>query len=146
MNDKKLKKGLILEGGAMRGMFTSGVLDVFLEEGIEFDGAIGVSAGATFGCNLKSRQIGRAIRYNKRFAHDWRYCSMRSLILTGDMYGTTLFQTSSTFLTARPTRQIQWNFTALLPTAKQAFLYIRNSKPATSMILPGCVQVPQCLL
>ena len=87
MKEVDVKKGLILEGGAMRGMFTSGVLDVFLENGIEFDGAIGVSAGATFGCNLKSRQIGRAIRYNKRFAHDWRYCSIRSLILTGDMYG-----------------------------------------------------------
>ena len=82
-----MKKGLILEGGAMRGMFTSGVLDVFLENGIEFDGAIGVSAGATFGCNFKSRQIGRAIRYNKRFSHDWRYCSVRSLIFTGDLYG-----------------------------------------------------------
>ena len=82
-----MKKGLILEGGAMRGMFSSGVLDVFLENGIEFDGAIGVSAGATFGCNFKSRQIGRAIRYNKRFSHDWRYCSMRSLIFTGDLYG-----------------------------------------------------------
>ena len=87
MQDKILKKGLVLEGGAMRGMFTSGVLDVFLENGIEFDGAIGVSAGATFGCNLKSRQVGRAIRYNKRFAHNWRYCSIRSLIFTGDMYG-----------------------------------------------------------
>lgn len=87
MQNTKIKKGLILEGGAMRGMFTSGVLDVFLENGIEFDGAIGVSAGATFGCNLKSRQAGRAIRYNKRFAHDWRYCSLRSLIFTGDMYG-----------------------------------------------------------
>lgn len=82
-----MKKGLILEGGAMRGMFTSGVLDVFLENGIEFDGAIGVSAGATFGCNFKSRQIGRAIRYNKRFCHEWRYCSVRSLIFTGDLYG-----------------------------------------------------------
>ena len=82
-----MKTGLILEGGAMRGMFTSGVLDVFMENGIEFDGAIGVSAGATFGCNFKSRQIGRAIRYNKRFAHDWRYCSVRSLLLTGDLYG-----------------------------------------------------------
>ncbi len=71
----------------MRGMFTSGVLDVFMENGINFDGAIGVSAGATFGCNLKSRQIGRAIRYNKQFAHDWRYCSILSLILTGDLYG-----------------------------------------------------------
>ncbi len=71
----------------MRGMFTSGVLDVLMENGIEFDGAIGVSAGATFGCNIKSRQPGRAIRYNKRFSHDWRYCSLRSLLTTGDLYG-----------------------------------------------------------
>ena len=68
-------------------MFTAGVLDVFMENGIEFDGAIGVSAGATFGCNFKSRQIGRAIRYNKRYAHEWRYCSIRSLLFTGDLYG-----------------------------------------------------------
>ena len=80
-------KGLVMEGGAMRGMFTAGVCDVLLENGINFDGAIGVSAGATFGCNFKSKQIGRAIRYNKRFAHDWRYCSFRSLFLTGDLYG-----------------------------------------------------------
>lgn len=79
-------KGLVLEGGAMRGMFTCGVLDVFMEEGITFDGAIGVSAGATFGCNLKSRQIGRAIRYNLRFAKDPRYCSIRSLLKTGNLY------------------------------------------------------------
>ena len=81
------KTGLVMEGGAMRGMFTAGVLDVLLENGIEFDGAIGVSAGATFGCNFKSKQIGRAIRYNKRFCKDWRYCSLRSLITTGDLYG-----------------------------------------------------------
>ncbi len=87
MSENKIKKGLILEGGAMRGMFTAGVLDVFMENGIEFDGAIGVSAGATFGCNFKSKQIGRAIRYNKRFGKNWRYCSILSLILTGDMYG-----------------------------------------------------------
>ena len=89
MNETKtnLKIGLVMAGGAMRGMFTAGVLDVFMENSIEFDGAIGVSAGATFGCNFKSRQIGRAIRYNKRFAHDWRYCSFRSLLLTGDLYG-----------------------------------------------------------
>ena len=49
-----------MEGGAMRGMFTAGVCDVLLENGINFDGAIGVSAGATFGCNFKSKQIGRA--------------------------------------------------------------------------------------
>ena len=71
----------------MRGMFTCGVIDVFMENGIIFDGAAGISAGATFGCNYKSHQIGRAIRYNKRYSRDWRYCSLRSLIKTGHLYG-----------------------------------------------------------
>ena len=71
----------------MRGMFTCGVIDVLMEHGIAFDGAAGISAGAVFGCNFKSRQIGRPIRYNKRFCNDWRYSSLRSLILTGDLYG-----------------------------------------------------------
>ena len=82
-----MKKGLIMEGGAMRGMFTCGVLDVFMENGVTFDGAAGISAGAVFGCNFKSRQNGRAIRYNKRFCSDPRYCSLRSLIKTGNLYG-----------------------------------------------------------
>lgn len=84
---ESVKRGLILEGGAMRGIFTCGVLDVFMENRITFDGAIGVSAGACFGCNFKSGQIGRAIRYNKKYASDPRYCSIRSLIKTGDLYG-----------------------------------------------------------
>ena len=82
-----MKSGLIMEGGAMRGMFTCGVIDVFMEEGIDFDGAAGISAGAVFGCNFKSRQIGRPIRYNKNYCRDPRYCSMRSLLKTGDLYG-----------------------------------------------------------
>ena len=61
-----MKKGLILEGGAMRGLFTAGVIDVMMENEIEFDGAVGVSAGAAFGCNYKSHQIGRVIRYNRK--------------------------------------------------------------------------------
>ena len=82
-----MKYGIVLEGGAMRGLFTAGVLDVFMENGISFDGAVGVSAGACFGCNLKSGQIGRSIRYNLRFAKDKRYCSVKSLVTTGDMFG-----------------------------------------------------------
>ena len=82
-----MKTALIMEGGAMRGMFTCGVTDVFLEEGITFDAAAGISAGACFGCNFKSRQAGRAIRYNKRYSRDKRFCSLRSLIKTGDLYG-----------------------------------------------------------
>lgn len=82
-----MKKGLVLEGGGMRGMFTSGVIDVMMENGIEYDGAVGVSAGACFGCNYKSRQSGRAMRYNLRYCADPRYCSFRSLIKTGDLFG-----------------------------------------------------------
>ena len=78
---------LSMEGGAMRGMFTCGVIDVFMENGITFDAAAGISAGAVFGCNYKSRQIGRPIRYNKRFSRDRRYCSVWSLLRTGDLYG-----------------------------------------------------------
>ena len=80
------KRGLVLEGGAMRGLFTSGILDVMMEAGIEPDGLIGVSAGAAFGCNYKSRQPGRAIRYNKRYARDKRYCSWQSWLKTGDLF------------------------------------------------------------
>ena len=82
-----MRTGLIMEGGAMRGMFTCGVIDVLMEAGISFDGAAGISAGAAFGCNFKSGQIGRPIRYNKRFCRDPRYCSLRSLLRTGDLYG-----------------------------------------------------------
>ena len=71
----------------MRGLFTAGVLDVLMERGVKFDGLVGVSAGTCFGCNYKSGQIGRVIRYNKRFARDPRYCSWKSLFTTGDLFG-----------------------------------------------------------
>ena len=83
-----MKTGLVLEGGAMRGMFTAGILDVFMEEGISFDGTIGVSAGAAFGVNYKTKQIGRAIRYNMRFCADKRYCGLWALLRDGNIYST----------------------------------------------------------
>lgn len=82
-----MAKGLVLEGGAMRGIFTAGVIDVLMENGFAFDGVIGVSAGACFGCNYISGQIGRTIRYNMKYAKDKRYCSVESFIRTGDIYG-----------------------------------------------------------
>ena len=81
-----MKKGLVLEGGAMRGLFTAGIIDVMMEAGVEPDGLIGVSAGAAFGCNYKSKQPGRAIRYNTRFAKDARYSGLKSLLTTGDYF------------------------------------------------------------
>ncbi|WP_295728059.1 patatin family protein [uncultured Muribaculum sp.] len=81
-----MKRGLILEGGAMRGLFSAGVIDVMMEHGLHPDGIVGVSAGAAFGCNYKSGQHGRALRYNQRFARDSRYCGIRSLISSGDLF------------------------------------------------------------
>lgn len=81
-----MRRGLVLEGGAMRGLWSAGVTDVMMEHGVEPDGLIGVSAGAAFGCNYKSRQIGRAIRYNTRFAKDARYSGIRSLLRSGNYF------------------------------------------------------------
>ena len=80
------KTGIVLEGGGMRGMYTCGILDVLMENRIYLDGMVGVSAGIAFGCNYKSRQIGRALRYNVRFAHDKRYSGLMSLLKTGNYY------------------------------------------------------------
>lgn len=78
--------GLVLEGGAMRGLFTAGIIDVMMRHEVWPDGLIGVSAGAAFGCNMKSRQIGRAIRYNMRFAKDKRYSGIESWLKTGNYF------------------------------------------------------------
>ena len=82
-----MKTGLVLEDTRSRVLFSAGVMDVLMEHQIAFDGAIGVSAGAAFGCNYKSRQPGRVIRYNTEYARDPRYCSLRSLFKTGDLFG-----------------------------------------------------------
>ena len=82
-----MKKGLVLEGGGLRSLFSAGVIDVMMENHITFDGMIGVSAGATFGSNYKSGQIGRALRYNIALKDDPRYISWRSFFKTGDLVG-----------------------------------------------------------
>ena len=79
--------GIVLEGGGLRGLYTSGVLDVLMENGLKFNSAVGVSAGAVFGSNLKSEQIGRGIRYNLKFSKNPHYKGFRSLLLTGDFFG-----------------------------------------------------------
>ena len=82
-----MKTGLVLEGGGMRGLFTAGILDVLMENDVTFDGVVGVSAGATFGCNFISHQIGRVLRYNMSQRKNPKYMGIRSLIKTGDFVG-----------------------------------------------------------
>ena len=80
-----MKVGLVLEGGAMRGLYTAGVLDAFMDYDIKADGLIGVSAGALFGVNYISKQRGRTLRYNKKYVNDKRYMGLSSLIKTGNI-------------------------------------------------------------
>ena len=82
------KTGLVLEGGGMRGIYTAGVLDVFLEQNIQVDGVIGVSAGAIHGCSFVAGQRERSIRYNLKYCRDPQYMSFRSLLKTGELCGT----------------------------------------------------------
>lgn len=83
-----MKTGLVLEGGAMRGIYTAGALDVLMERRLFFDAVIGVSAGAIHGCNYVSNQLGRSIRYYRKYSRDPRFLSVRSLLRTGNMVDT----------------------------------------------------------
>lgn len=83
-----MKIGLVLEGGAMRGMYTAGVLDTFLDNDIKVDSVVGVSAGALFGVNYLSGQKGRVIRYNKRFNGDKNYMGLIPLLREGNIVST----------------------------------------------------------
>ncbi|MCD8196830.1 MAG: patatin family protein [Lachnospiraceae bacterium] len=83
-----MKTGLVLEGGAMRGIYTAGVLDAFMEQEIHVDGVIGVSAGALHGCSYVSGQHGRSIRYYMKYMRDPRFMSFRSFLKTGNLVET----------------------------------------------------------
>lgn len=79
------KTCLVLEGGAMRGIYTAGVLDILMQNNIKFDAIIGVSAGALFGINYKSNQKGRAYRYNMKYINDKEYIGLYSYLTTGNI-------------------------------------------------------------
>ena len=80
-----MKTCFVLEGGALRGLYTAGVLDYLMDKKIGIDCIIGVSAGALFGVNYFSNQKGRGLRYNLKYCNDKRYMSVRSLLLTGNV-------------------------------------------------------------
>jgi len=82
-----MKTGLVIEGGGVRGIYAAGVLDAFMEEGLTFDGLVGVSAGAIHGCSFLSGQKGRSLRYYRKYCGDPRFMSFRSWLKTGDIVG-----------------------------------------------------------
>lgn len=78
--------GLILEGGGMKGVYTAGVLDFFLDKGIEFSSVYGVSAGACSMGSYLSKQKGRALEVNIDYLDTRKYCSAESLFTTGNLF------------------------------------------------------------
>lgn len=82
-----LKTGIVCEGGGMRGVFTSGVLQAFMDGGFVADELVGVSAGASNGVSYVSGQSGRGYRTNVDYAGDKRYCSWQSWLKTGSIFG-----------------------------------------------------------
>lgn len=78
--------GLVLEGGGMKGVYTAGVLDFFLDRGIEFSNIYGVSAGACHMCSYVSRQRRRALEVNIDYLDTGKYLGVKSLITTGDIF------------------------------------------------------------
>lgn len=77
----------MLEGGGMRGVYTAGVLDEWAMHGVEFESIYGVSAGAIQACSFISKQQRRGYECTVNYLDDWRYCSIRSLLLTGNLFG-----------------------------------------------------------
>ena len=81
-----MKRGLVLEGGALRTIYSSGVCDGFLEAGLGFDYVVGVSAGIAYGVSFLSRQFGRNLEIVTRYANDKRYMSKRNMLRKGNQH------------------------------------------------------------
>lgn len=79
--------GLVLEGGGMRGVYTAGVLDAFLDEKLVFSSVYGVSAGSCHACSYLSGQRGRAFRVNVDYLDDPEYCGVHTYLRTGNVFG-----------------------------------------------------------
>jgi predicted patatin/cPLA2 family phospholipase len=124
------KVGMVLEGGAMRGMYTAGVLDVMMNENINVDEIFGVSAGALFGVNYFSKQKGRVIRYSKKYAKDLRYISVSSFLLTGNLV-------NKNFAYYRLTKELDpFDNETFMNSKKKFYAVATNIKTGTPEYLP----------
>lgn len=119
--------GLVLEGGGMRGMYTAGVLDIFMKENIIVNGVIGVSAGAIHGCNYISGQMGRSIRYNLKYINDKRYMSFKSLLTTGNIFNKEFCYEDI------PTKLSPFDYDTFYERAKDIPFYVTCSNLETGM-------------
>ena len=79
--------GLVLEGGGMKGVYTCGVLDFFLDKELEFRSCYGVSAGACCLCSFLSKQKGRGYHVTVDYLEDKNYCGLQFVYNRGSVWG-----------------------------------------------------------
>ena len=84
MTEESMKTGIVFEGGAIRTVYSCGVMDAWIEQGIDFDYLVGVSAGIAYGVSFISRQFGRNLEILTKYAPDPRYMSFRNMVRPGN--------------------------------------------------------------
>lgn len=124
------KTGLILEGGGMRGVYTAGVLDFFLDQKLSFNSCYAVSAGACHATSFLSGQRGRAFAVNTDYLGDKRYCSIRSLLTTGDLFGVKFVYDTV------PNELNRYDYEAFLQNPCRFFAVVTNCKTGKAEYLP----------
>lgn len=142
-----MKTGLVLEGGALRTIYSSGVTDGFLEAGIDFDYVVGVSAGIAYGVSYLSGQYGRNLQILTTYANDKRYMGVNNLL---DPRNRSYFGLDFSF-TEIPARRIPYDFDALdrwpgeaeagvtnVETGEEVFFPVNERDPAFTLMRATC--------
>lgn len=142
-----MKTGLVLEGGALRTIFSSGVCDAMLEGGIMPDYLVGVSAGIAYGVGYLARQPRRNLEVLKRFANDRRYMGMNNL---ADKHNRSYFGLEFAYQTI-PNELMPFDYDAFeaypgqveavvtnMDTGKPEYLTVPRRDPEATIIQASC--------
>ena len=125
-----MNSALVLEGGAMRGLFTAGILDAFMERGFYFPKVVGISAGALQGLSYISRQPGRNVSVNIRFAPDKRYMGLRHLVRDGSYFNFRFMFGKLAHLIMTSLKRLRKRYMWALLTALRGNLFLYRVKAA----------------
>ncbi|MCI8899678.1 MAG: patatin family protein [Lachnospiraceae bacterium] len=122
--------GLVLEGGGMKGMYTAGVLEYFMEKDLYFKNCYGVSAGACHLCNYISKQKKRSYHVGLDYLNDKNYCSARSLLTTGDLFNVTMCYDTI------PNRLIPYDYRTAARYEGNAYAVVTNIRTGEAEYMP----------
>ncbi len=136
-----INAGLVLEGGGMKGVYTAGVLDFFIDKGMWFQNCYGVSMGACNLCSYISRQRGRALAVTLDYMDDPNYCGIRPLLKTGDLFNVKMAYTDIPYVlnpfdfdTAAAYEGNAYAVVTNLETGKAEYIKINDLKESMDVI------------